>query len=387
MWVYSEVANGYSEITDNSTALDLMEGYVVRLGTTDTYTFTGSGLNNGALSATNLTRTGTTNPKRGYHLVSNPYPSYLNWDDVDAANLSSTMWYRTEGASGMVFDTYNSNGGVAVSNSGTPVTNFIPPMQAFWVYVENDGETGALTFDNTMRSHQPGAFGLKAGDDHAAFVRINLLDALSIDQTVVYFTEQASDGFDPYDSKKQFLSNRPQIFTQIGDEELVIQGLHDMATTSQVAVSIQLPASGEFTLQAEEVEMLDGVVVLEDKLTETFLELTHGVNYTFNADEGTDHDRFVLHFNVNPSTASVSAVSLDEIHIQADLQGNVNIHLPLSVGENGSVRITDLSGRVVHSSGITSGTHAIQLSETSGIYVIQVNSNAVQRTQKMIIVN
>jgi hypothetical protein len=384
MWVYSESANSYSEITDNTTTLSALEGYVVRLGTTDTYTFSGTDLNNGAISATNLTRTGTVNSKRGYHLISNPYPSYLDWDAVDATNLSSTMWYRTAGTTGMVFDTYNSSGGISVSNSGDPVTQYIPPMQAFWVYVENDGETGAITFDNTMRSHQPSAFGIKSGDDHAAFVRLNLLNGDQKDQTVVYFNENANDGFDTYDSKKQFVSNQSQLYTKIDEQELVINGLNNIEANSSIDLFMHVSSTDELTLFFEEAWVNDGELILEDKLNESFTFISEGTAYVFSAEEGEAINRFVLHFN--KSTASVNQIALDAIAIRADKHGNLEINLPQTIGDKGVVNISDLSGRIVYNSNISSGSNQMKIDEMSGIYVVNVESNATVASYKMIII-
>ena len=61
-----------------------------------TITFTGGGLNNGDIAPT-VTRTGTSAAKRGFNLVGNPYPSYIDWDAIHAesTNMRDAIWFRT----------------------------------------------------------------------------------------------------------------------------------------------------------------------------------------------------------------------------------------------------------------------------------------------------
>ncbi len=80
-------------------------------------TFTGT-LNTGAISRTDMTR-GTTGAKRGFYLVGNPYPSFVNWASATKTNLEPTIWYRTKSASAYVFDTYNATAHIGTNNNGS----------------------------------------------------------------------------------------------------------------------------------------------------------------------------------------------------------------------------------------------------------------------------
>jgi hypothetical protein len=231
LWSHSEVAeagasgngSGYTEITVNNTALARMRGYVTRLGADEAIGFTGGVFNTGNQSLTGLTRTGTANGKRGYHLVGNPYPSFVNWDLVHAAssNLESTIWYRTNLSDEMVFATYNAAGGVGTNGA----TGTIHPAQGFWVRVQADGQTGSLNFTNAMRSHQAGQ---PFRDDVNEVVRLVISSSSSVDETVVYLNTMADNGFDSYDSRKQMEANsRVQLWSSLANERLAINGLGD----------------------------------------------------------------------------------------------------------------------------------------------------------------
>ena len=135
-----------------------MQGYVANMTSSGVVTFSGS-LNTGAKSIDVSRTTGQT--KEGFNLVGNPYPSYLDWDNVTKNNLLTTLWYRTKtapapvtGATTWIFDTYNSTGKLGTSLGANAVTNLIPPMQAFWVRV-NEGQTsGTFSVTNEIgRAH------------------------------------------------------------------------------------------------------------------------------------------------------------------------------------------------------------------------------------------
>ncbi|MDX9749239.1 MAG: fibronectin type III domain-containing protein, partial [Paludibacter sp.] len=105
---FNEVTQLYPQILTNDVALTSGKGYLAKLGANATVSFEGA-LNNGDVNV-DITRTGTSVAKRGFNLVGNPYPSYLNWNMVRGSrtDISTGIWYRTRNEGGeMVFDTYN----------------------------------------------------------------------------------------------------------------------------------------------------------------------------------------------------------------------------------------------------------------------------------------
>ncbi len=165
---YSETTRSYSNPFAAPTTLTAGKGYVVKMtaASAANYVFEDKTLNTGNISVP-LTRTVTEtsdNAKRGFNLVGNPYPSYLNWDMAYNAstNLRPTIWYRTLNGASMEFHTYNAAIGASVPSSAN---GYIPPMQAFWVKLDTDPvspatvSNGTLNFTNDMRSHDLSALG------------------------------------------------------------------------------------------------------------------------------------------------------------------------------------------------------------------------------------
>ena len=393
LWTYSETALAYNtEINDNTTSLSPMQGCVVRLGASETSVFTGGLLNTGDYSSS-LTRTGTTDSKRGYTLLSNPYPSYLDWSAAYTAaaatnaNISSSIWYRSHNSTSntMVFDTYNATGAVATTNSSGTTTQYIPPMQAFWVYNPNDGTTGSLTFSNSMRSHQPTGGGLKSSTDFPAFVRLNLENDGAIDQTVLYFDNNAAAGYDNFDSDKMMLANAAQVYSFVDNKKLAINGMKSIKANKQVPLTVEFPTAKGYSFNATEVVMTDGIVILEDRLTKVFQDLTMNPVYNFDAAAGTDANRFVVHFQANSGVAGIETAEENGIDIVSNASGLVTITLSEELPAIGTIQIIDINGKVIATQVINEQTTTMNINAATGVYHVLVDSSAKVARKKIVI--
>jgi hypothetical protein len=392
LWTYSETALAYNtEINDNTTALSPMQGAVVRLGADETSIFTGGLLNTGDYTSS-LTRTGTTDSKRGYTLLSNPYPSYLDWTAAFTAaaatnaNISSSIWYRSHNSTSntMVFDIFNASSSVATTNSSGTTTQYIPPMQAFWVYNPTDGATGSLTFSNSMRSHQSNG-GLKSSTDFPAFVRLNLENDGAIDQTVLYFDNNAAAGYDNFDSDKMMLANAAQVYSFVDNKKLAINGMKSIKANKQVPLTVEFPTAKSYSFNATEVAMTDGIVILEDRLIKVFQDLTMNPVYNFDAAAGTDANRFVVHFQANGGVAGIETAEDNGIAIVSNASGLVTITLSEELPAMGTIQIIDINGKVIATQAINEQTTTMNINAATGVYHVLVDSAAKVARKKIVI--
>jgi autotransporter-associated beta strand protein len=337
LWSFSEATQSYTQIT-TSVALSPGSGYVARLGAPKTVNFSGS-LPNAGNQDISVTRTGTSNVKRGFNLVGNPYPSYVELNATDNPGLENTLWFRSLTASGtsMVFDTYNilSNAQVVASGSGS-LSRTIPPMQAFWVKVSTDGATGLkLAFKNANRSHQSG-ISLR-NDSNRTGLRLRLANTSFSDETYIGLYPEANDGFDPYDSHKMTndLPVLPEIFTFAGGEEVAINGLSVVDRIKTVPVGIRTGTAGTLTLTMTEALPADYTVFLRDKATDKVQNLTLLPEYAFESDIAVSTDRFeleILHV----------ANSLSETVHPGSAWFDSGRHLHYA--SQGTIRLLDLAG-------------------------------------------
>ncbi len=378
LWSANEVTQSHPAITDNVTSLSVTKGYVARLGATDTKTFTGGAFNTGDLSASGLTRTGTSAPSRGYNLVGNPYPSTVNWNDLTRTNLKTSMWYRTHNGSTMLYDTYNASGMVGTNNNGSgTVDGTIPPTQAFWVLVDVDGNTGQLDFENADRSHGTLASIYKTESEEGT-IRLALSDGNVSDEQIILFNPAAQDGFDDYDSHKFWASNVPQLYSNILEDTLTINGLYSPQTNPTVPLGIKLPSQGDYTLNATSITFTETPVHLEDTYLNVFQDLNINPNYAFTSMEGNISDRFILHFS--------AITGVDETESDILIYSSANqIYINRAEASNALVTVFDLSGRTILTENINSQNATIQVNAPMGIYLVRVETAEQTTTKKLTI--
>lgn len=378
LWSAVEATTSYPEITNNSTALNVGQGFVVRLGATGTKTFTGGAFNTGNVTEGSLTRTGTTEQNRGYNLVGNPYPSTVSWDDLSRTNLETTMYYRTHNGSTMLFDTYNATGMVGTNNNGDgAVTGDIPPTQAFWVRVPTDGQTGSLTFENADRSHGTATSIYRLAAEEGS-LRINLSDGNVWDEQIILFNPSATDGYDDYDSQKYWVSDVPQLYTHVNEDTLTINGLNSPLTNSEVPLGIKVPSQGDYTINASSITLTETPIYLEDTYLNIFQNMVITPVYPFNSNEGNFGDRFILHFS---QLTSISELKKETVVYTQD---NI-LHVNFSEPKSGTISLIDMNGRIVVVEGINSNRSEISLSIASGIYLVKIETEDNTTTRKVAI--
>ena len=382
LWSADETTQSYSQITNESDLLHVMEGYAVRMGTTGSVTYSGSSFNTGTQQVLDLSRTGTTSLNRGYNLVSNPYPSTLDWDNASKNNLEETIWMRTHQGSTMTFDTYNALSGVGTNNNGNgDLTGDIPPTQAFWVLVVGDGNTGALGLDNAIRSHGTQANIYKVAVEEG-LIRIALSDGNVSDEQIILFNPSAQAGYDNYDSQKFWASNIPQLYSNVGGDTLTINGLNNPTSTPTVALGMKVPTQGNYTLNATSITFTETGVYLEDTELNVFQDLNVEPNYAFASNAGNIGDRFVLHF-------SMTAVGIENdqamnSRVYTSNGNQLNIILSENM-ENGNVQVLDMTGRVVYTTNLNASRNTMEMNVNAGVYLIRIETEQGTDTHRVLI--
>jgi hypothetical protein len=401
LWQWNETNVNYAALSSGQT-LSQGKSYVLRSGqTTETINFSGTGLSNGTLNILNLSRTGTSAQMRGCHLVSNPYPSYLDWDLVGKTNVSTTMYVRTAlGSNFNVLETYNSLNQVGTNLSGIPMTKDIAPMQGFWVKVTTDGQTGSLAMDNSMRSHQANGAGLRSSaQDFPAFLRFNMFDGENKDQVILFMSPDASTSLDEHDSEKMIATGSAQFYSTVNAKKLVINGMKNMKSKTSIPLILDLPTSKSYSFQAEEFNIEDGLILLEDKQEGVIQDLTINPVYSFFGNAGINSTRFVIHFHLpfpafgtfdfeaNELSANNTDLSFEtsDITIFSNGKGQISVSLPSIEMKDAQLEVIDASGRTKLKKKLIEKETVTNLDICSGIYYIRVSSSQNIKLQKIFI--
>jgi hypothetical protein len=308
------------------------------------------------------------------------------------------MYVRTAvGTTIDVMETFNSVGNIATNNSGTPLTRYIAPMQGFWVKVTTDGQTGSLTMNNSMRSHQPTGSGLRSTpQDFPAFLRFNMLDGQNKDQVILLMSPDATMNIDNFDSEKMSASGYAQFYSTVNAKKLVINGMKNVKAKTSVPLTLEMPSSKSYTFQAEEFNIEDGLILLEDKQEGVIQDLTVNPTYTFFANAGTNATRFVVHFQLASAPVLVGGpqeleslgsdeLTTDNIQITSNNQGTVIIRLDEGFKPEGNIRIFDASGRLVEQADFNDQEKTIHLNEQAGMYFVEVAAGKLMVKKKIVI--
>ncbi|MDO9153869.1 MAG: T9SS type A sorting domain-containing protein [Paludibacter sp.] len=392
LWSYDEQTYTFPEISNTTTPLNVKNGYVAYLPNGTTFNFTGGSFNTGNDTAT-VYRHENTLARRGFDLVGNPYPSYLNWTNAVKNNLEPTIWYRTVNTQGVyVFDTFN---GVGTNNNGIgAVTGLIPPMQSVWVRVIANQTSGTVNFSNTLRSHRetpsnnfraPGV-----ANNKQKVLRLRVSNGVNSDETILLFNENASNGYDAFDSPKMTNNNAaiPEIFTLIGTEELVINGMKSVENIYEIPVGFRTGMSNTFSIEANEISNFDAdtKILIRDNLMKSEHEFTAGHSYRFVSDKVTTTDRFSLLFKSGNAPSGLKNTGSNNAFVFYNHEkGQVTIQSYGDLNGKNTVAIYNALGQQLHIENLTSLNAVIKNKFSTGVYMVTVNNNGIQTTSKVVI--
>ncbi len=389
---YSAPATAYWESVSSGTAATMMKGYIVQAASTSIITFTGTALNTGDKSI-GLTRTaGKT--KEGFNLVGNPYPSFINIDNLASnTDIIQSYWYRSYNG-GYVFDTYNIPSGVSTGNSGLAVSNCIPPMQAFWVRVANGKSTATLNLLNANRTHQDNVnnkFRTPAIKNiNQQVLRLQVSDGTYSDETVLYSNPKASNDYDQYDSDKMSNANPsiPEIYTAIGSEQLVINGMNTVPLDTEIPLGFTTGQQNTFSIRASEITNFDSSirVILNDNqnVLNPETDITNSP-YSFSSDITNSTTRFSIIFkSASISTKTTDLVSDGKLIIYKSSANQITINCNELVSKDASVSVSNVLGQKLLTKQITASSTIMNIPNDIGVYIVTITNNGKNYSGKLI---
>ena len=371
----------------NGTTMEVGKGYIAKTTVGTTVQFSGTP-NNGDITTTfNLTRNDSRG--KGFNLVGNPYPSYLDWVDVAAANtnLDNTYYYRTKNSlSGYTFVTWNGAGSSYVVSNGslpvnTTVTRFIPPTQAFWVRVKSGTSSTSMNFTNAMREHRDDNGNLMKAkrQDTRTSVRLQLQNGTETDELLIYQDDAASYSFDAFDSPKMMnnSSTVPDLYSKVGDERLVINGLNIIGDNTELPLGFSLNAAASLKLKATELNNLpEGTkLYLRDKLENSETEMLPTTEYTFNTTASTTNNesRFTLLFKAPGITTGTTNVEKEQISVFVNTANQITI----IASEKSNYSIYNAVGQIVENGILKNTKHETRNTKfATGVYVVKVGNQS-----------
>ena len=373
----------FTENIDKSVLLGAGKGYLLR-------TILDNGLTikfQGALKA------GTTSPSvaAGWNCIGNPYTSALSINGgVDETNnfiaTNSNKFASSSYACIYVWDeTYSTTQYKQINYADAKF--YAQSGQGFFI----KALLGTVAFNTDMQVHQPAATFKEAV---APYPTIKLL-AKSNDNnfsTLIKFIDGTTKGLDVgYDAGIFKSDPNFAIYTRLVEDNGVDFQLQCLPNSGFskiiIPVGIDSKAGGEIVFTVQTVQLDPNCkVILEDKLTNSFTDLSKNEYKASVVANTSGSDRFFLH------TSDIISGLEDQTlsgKLTAYTNGNKEIHLLGEVGSNAEATLFDTSGRVILFKTLGAGSlNIIGLPNLkSGLYMLNVNDKGTTQTIKIMIRN
>lgn len=388
---------GWESYTNSAGVLFPLSGYCLNFGSSVsplTADLTGIVNNNavGPLALFNHDKTYT----QGFNLIGNPYPSPINWDAASGwtkTNIDNALYYFNAGTTDQYTGTYSTyiNG---VSSDGT-ASGIIPSMQGFFVHVSNGSYpvSATLAVDNRVRvNNLSPAFYKSAKDLNLPLVRLSAGfndDPLTTDPVVVYFSEEATLGFDPDLDALKLMNTAQEVpnFYMLteGNQKLSISAIPEPGETSVIPLGLKTKKSGWITISTKNIENIPyGLnTYLYDKSTGNIQDLRDNPDYRIMLDEGTCDQCFSLIF----SKTSFIGEQVSEGNTFAYCADGI-LYINAGTFPDGSriLKVSNMLGQALTETHIPeSGQAEIRTVFSRGIYILTLTSQKGIRSQKIFI--
>ncbi len=300
------------------------------------------GIVNQGAYAISLGYTAARKSSAGWNLVGNPYPSAIDWTTVSRTSQVLNAFY---------FDDYNTSSGVPIMQTytaaGVGTTNTINSIiamgQAFWVRASATGQS--ITFNESSKT-AASTMSYRAVQP-TDLVRINLFkDDAKRDITVIYFSDNATDGFDEdYDAPK--FTGRYQNYigissVQSDSTELAINSL-PYKCTSTAKLNLSNATSGAYQLVFADFESMDATMgmQLKDNYLNKVVDVRKNSIYAFMVDESDPKtfgsERFTVVFT-RPSKEVASITVVDANTLESNYANGNQWYFDGKVVEGGTAQ-------------------------------------------------
>ncbi|TAJ14232.1 hypothetical protein DMA11_05955 [Marinilabiliaceae bacterium JC017] len=387
-YTYDNAIGDWSQIISNVEAFDEpLKGYHFNFKDPTTVTYSGL-LYNGNYEMTPL--------GSGWWLMANPYPAYvdLNFEkDLPGTywtfnNINKFVYLRTIINGERMVVTYDIN---TPTNSHDVATNYLAPMQAFWVKSSGNGTFGV---NNGARFHDPDQGGLKATTLLPENVlRFKLINQYTYDYAAICFDENGSLDYTMNDAEKFYEANGrvPKLYTKKGDKRIVINKLPLIGDYTAIPLYIEIASESEGNLIFDAFNITDFnediTVILEDLKTGKHINLKDQPQYEFYTEDVVDEKRFILHLTDNLVTKQVENESLTEAVSIKKIGQKVTIRMDDNLFVNRSnpaiIRLITLTGEVLKQATVTSNTYELESPMNKHIYIVEVVVGGQRYSKKL----
>ncbi len=313
----------------------------------------------------------------GWNLVGNPYPSSL---DVDATGWTKDPSYVSMGVA--YWDaTFGPEGGYVYYGDGVGLnggTQFIPPMQGFFVKAIDEGGPYGVTNEARVHSDQP-------------FYKSSLNNLLKLtvqangysDETAVRFIEDAELNYDgKYDFFKLFADNMPQIYSLTSNnEKLAINALPQIDEDTHITIGLKPGFNEVMSIEATNIETFnkDVPILLIDNKENVQWNLRDNPIYNFVANVNDDPDRFTLNFK---GLTGIPGIDQSNINIYSY---NQRIYVDAGQANSGEIIVLNIMGQELVREKLLKQLNIVSLPVSHSYVIVKVISDQGISSRKVFV--
>jgi hypothetical protein len=341
----------------------------------------------------------------GWNLVSNPYPSEIDWNLVknSVATSNPTAAFsdlvRIWNTAVNTYSEYSSVVGIGI-NGGS---RYIASSQAFFIRatgavnaVSPTQTTGEIDFVEAHKVVQPSTSFLRSSFDDNT-MRVTLTGNNRSDQAMMAFRPIGSNGRDQYDGDKWAGSYVNVSFLPMAGLDFSTNVMGAFTAETVVPMNVQTPYTGQHTLSFEGIESFGttSTIYLRDNYLNTLTDLTTATAYTFavtNVPASQGRARFELVLNPARVTATKAVLKPGMSIWPNPTSGSTTLNVRLSNLGTGSatINLIDGVGRTVVTQsaalidGVVETTLNIQ-ALPAGVYHLRACSGQATITKEVVI--
>lgn len=384
-FTYDETADVYVPVTAASASLNPGKGFEVFLAGDFSY----ASLPNTTMNAIGVPNQGDqnlssliSNNVQGWNLVGNPFASNISWASIYAASggAASGLYDFIEMYDYTIGDWNGYTSADAIE---------IGSAQGFWVYGLPSATSLSLIIPESSKTTTSNS-SIKALTVNQSYFTLKIASDLNnfSHSFKVNANADASDAFDALDLPFRASPNKatPSLYANIEGAKVNLNTFNSSNVTYSFPLTIKVNAAGIFKISASGFEFLNDYkcIQLEDKLKNTFINLSSQGVYEFEMFRLEDEKRFVLHFNKDKDCkqqASSEGIVYDldnTVEVLPYDGGNV-LNFNYSETTNTAISVHNLLGQDIiekRNVSVSSQSETILLPEDfKGIYFVKISSD------------
>ncbi|WP_299057305.1 T9SS type A sorting domain-containing protein [uncultured Polaribacter sp.] len=326
----------------------------------------------------------------GFHLVGNPYPTYLYGNNATADATNNVLTLNNAGLSEATLWFWDSANESWITKNQSSGAYHISPLQGFFV---KSSSAGNFNFTEEMQTHTSNGDTFNRSENNRFEIDLSIANEEKTSSTSIRYINNKTKSFDNgYDSSLfDGYASALEVYTGLvagnSGKKLAIQSLpNENYEDMVVPVGVTAAANSEIEFSAEALNIPSGYkVFLEDRANNTFTRLDEAnAKYTATVTDASTEGRFFLHTSMQ-SALSVEDALLNSVSIYKSNATTLRV-VGLSQGE-ASVKLFNVMGKQVMSSSFNAqGVKEIALpSLSTGVYIVQLETEAGTLNKKIIL--